>query len=84
MLPARSRFDLVLEILLACEPGAGITRVVDNCGLCHKTASCYIGDLISVSAIMKDGDFYYTTEKGLDLLARLEAAQRELQAMPDR
>jgi predicted transcriptional regulator len=70
----RGRFDIIGSILLICKNGAKKTEIVYKANLNFKNAEAYLEWLNDRGMIKKEGRFFNTTSKGVELLSNLQNA----------
>jgi len=64
----RVRHDIIIEILESARHGELKTRIMNKVNLSFKQLEYYLNQLLSKNFIRKEGKFYKTTEKGLDVI----------------
>jgi len=64
----RVRHDIIVEILESARHGELKTRIMNKVNLSFKQLEYYLNQLLSKNFIKKEGKFYKTTEKGLDVI----------------
>jgi predicted transcriptional regulator len=71
----RQRHEIVRDILIVCNGGSIISKVMFHSYLSHAQAKAYLSELIESGLIERDifdTKKYLATNKGLEYLARLE------------
>ena len=63
----RSSFEIIAEILKTAKDGAKKTRIMYSCGLSYRFIQKYL-DLLAETGLIKTGNFYRTTDKGMGFL----------------
>ncbi len=63
----RSHFEIFAEILREAKNGVKKTRIVNSCGLPYGLTMKYLALLLN-TGLLRIGDSYHTTEKGLRFL----------------
>lgn len=69
----RNNFEIDAEILRVAKDGARKTHIVYQANLNFKIVKGYLERLLRTGALRQVGSFYYTTEKGQDLISAVEA-----------
>ena len=68
----RSKYEIVHDILSNCQNGAKKTWVMYRANLSYDLTASYLNELIKNGLIEARDGFYYTTEKGKQLLELLD------------
>jgi predicted transcriptional regulator len=68
----RTRYEVVWEILEYCSKPRRITQLIQGCNLNPNSAKKYIHLLIAKELLMKEGEYYKTTEKGIKFAKLIE------------
>jgi len=64
----RVRHDIIIATLETARHGELKSHIMKKVNLSFKQLEYYLNDLLSKSFIKKEGNFYRTTEKGLDVI----------------
>ena len=64
----RVRHDIIIGILMAAQDGKLKTHIMKEVNLSFKQMEYYLNHLSSKNFIKKEGNFYRTTEKVLDVI----------------
>ncbi len=64
----RARHDIIIGILETARHGELKTHIMKKVNLSFKQLEYYLNHLLSKNFIKKEGNFYRTTEKGLDVI----------------
>jgi len=64
----RVRHNIIIRILEAARNGKLKTHIMKEANLSFKQLEYYLNHLLSKNFIKKEGKFYRTTEKGLDVI----------------
>ncbi len=67
----RSSFEIIAEILKISKNGAKKTRIMYTCGLSYKFIQKYL-DLLLETSLLRIGNSYHTTEKGIEFLRKYQ------------
>ncbi len=70
----RSSFEIVAEILQAAKNGAKKTRIMYTCGLSYRFVEKYL-TLLLETGLLRIGNSYHTTEKGLHFLRNYQTME---------
>lgn len=74
----RGRYEIIEDILNICKDGgANKTRIVYRANLNFKNAGIYIDFLILRGMIVKDGNKFKTSMKGLELVSAMKDIKDE-------
>ncbi len=79
MVMQRSHFEILAEILQTAKDGAKQTRIMVNCNLHHRQTRRLVSYLLE-TGLLRIGDSYHTTEKGLRFLGAYQALKLLLDA----
>lgn len=71
----RSRLDILCVILTASINGIKKTHIMYRANLSHLQLEKFLDVLISTELLMKDGDCYKTTSKGLAFIEEFDKIQ---------
>jgi predicted transcriptional regulator len=63
----RSSYEIIAEILDIAKEGAKKTRIMYSCGLSYNFVHKYL-DLLLETGLLKTGDSFHTTDKGMGFL----------------
>jgi predicted transcriptional regulator len=64
----RARHDIIIGILETTRYGELKSHIMNKVNLSGKRLEYYLNHLLSKNFIRKEGNFYRTTEKGLDVV----------------
>jgi predicted transcriptional regulator len=70
----RSSFEIIAEILKVSKNGAKKTRIMYSCGLSYRFVEKYIALLLE-NGLLKIGNSYHTTEKGMRFLREYQTME---------
>lgn len=79
MVMQRSHFEILAEILQTAKDGAKQTHIMVNCNLHHRQTRRLVSYLLE-TGLLRIGDSYHTTEKGLRFLGAYQALKLLLDA----
>jgi len=68
----RTRYEVVWEMLEYCSKPRRITQLIQGCNLNPNSARKYVDLLMAKGLLMKDGEYYKTTEKGIKFIKLIE------------
>jgi predicted transcriptional regulator len=63
----RSYFEIIAKILETAKDGAKKTRIMYRCNLSYRQTKKHVSHLLE-TGLLREGNSYHTTEKGLQLL----------------
>lgn len=72
----RVRHDIVIGILEIARHGKLKTHIMKEVKLNFRQIKYYLSQLLSKNFIKKEGNFYRTTEKGLDVIEACKICQQ--------
>jgi predicted transcriptional regulator len=70
----RSSFEIIAEILDTTKNGAKKTRIMYSCGLSYRFVQKYL-QLLLETGLLRTGNSYHTTDKGLGFLRKYQTLQ---------
>ena len=70
----RSSFEIIAEILKTSKNGAKKTRIMYTVGLSYKFIQKYLNLLLETN-LLRTGDSYHTTEKGIEFLRKYQTME---------
>jgi predicted transcriptional regulator len=70
----RSSFEIIAEILDTAKNGAKKTRIMYSCGLSYRFVQKYL-ELLLENGLLRTGNSYHTTDKGLGFLRKYQTLQ---------
>jgi predicted transcriptional regulator len=70
----RSSFEIIAEILDTAKNGAKKTRIMYSCGLSYRFVQKYL-ELLLETGLLRTGNSYHTTDKGLGFLRKYQTLQ---------
>ena len=70
----RSSFEIIAEILKTSKNGAKKTRIMYTVGLSYKFIQKYL-DLLLETSLLRTGDSYHTSEKGIEFLRKYQTLE---------
>ncbi len=70
----RNQFEIIAEILQIAKSGAKKTRIMYQCNLSHRMTSQLLNLLLG-TGLLRTGNSYHTTEKGLQFLQAYQSIE---------